>query len=337
MTRRARTGQLLSGSIKADDWSDMLQMLQEWRGKQQGFGVDPSSYQQSQTLAWVKNESGVDIGVWCPIGLRGFTSASAGDVQFTTMPRILGGLPIATGRDVVSGSAQLWRYGITQEPIKDGAWGRVCVAGLTPAYVVKTNTNHDFADIENSNTEELVGDYLGSAEILTRTNNNRQILFVRLGMPKPPVEMVGHSGDTGTLTLSTSYQDLLSDGSGSEIGYIRDMEPCDSDVLGWKLRKDIDSYVFVTATAQFTTTGTNAIGLAISSGIDGSGSYSQLYIATSGTANTGNNLSVCGVVRLNSGVGSSFRLQARNATSASGTAKLISYGAWPMPGSRTIT
>lgn len=337
MARNVRTGQQLSGSIKAGDWSDVLQMLQEWRGKQQGFGVDPSSYQQSQTLAWVKNESGVDIGAWCPIGLRGFTSASAGDVQFTTMPRILGGLPIATGRDVVSGSSQLWRYGITQEPIKNDAWGRVCVAGLTPAYVVKTNTNHDFAEIESSNTEELVGDYLGSAEILTRTNNDRQILFVRLGPPMPPVEMVGHSGDTGTLTLSTSYQDLLSSGSGVEIGYIRDMEPCSSSVLGWKLRKDIDSYVFVTATAQFTTTGTNIVNLAIAGGIDGSGSYSQLYVGSAGTGTTIANVSACGVVRLNTGVGASFRLQARNSTAATGTAKLISYGAWPMPGARTIT
>lgn len=61
---------------------------------------------------------------------------------------------------------QLGRFLVLQEPLRAGMIGRACVSGVTPVRLNVLDEEHDWADIEDGETDSLKTDSVGSAFIL---------------------------------------------------------------------------------------------------------------------------------------------------------------------------
>lgn len=60
----------------------------------------------------------------------------------------------------------LGRFLVLQEPLRAGMIGRACVSGVTPVRLNVIDEEHDWADIEDGETDSLKTDTAGSAFIL---------------------------------------------------------------------------------------------------------------------------------------------------------------------------
>lgn len=60
----------------------------------------------------------------------------------------------------------LGRFLVLQEPLRAGMIGRACVSGVTPVRLNVLDEEHDWADIEDGETDSLKTDTAGSAFIL---------------------------------------------------------------------------------------------------------------------------------------------------------------------------
>lgn len=118
--KKVRPGQPLD--IPAEAFNTLLDMAAEWKGRRQNTAVPAGRPGGDSMSVRIRNESGLDLGRFAPIGIGGPIVGPADNLEgFLSSPIALKGIPAMPGRP----------FAITQEPLPTGKIGLCLIGGIT--------------------------------------------------------------------------------------------------------------------------------------------------------------------------------------------------------------
>ena len=184
------------------------------RTSNRGRNVEPG-FRRSGIVP-VKNASGTDCGRFSVLGIDSpvFTPPE-GLESFQNQVVLVGATP--------SESAHAGGFVILLEPIADCEIGMACVDGVVPVQVDVTDTEHEYADLDDGQTGWLASGISGSARILWKeTGTGLKWAVVRLGVGCPPalfpVAVTVSGGSAGSPTEDCSLTYTVKDLNGTVLG-----------------------------------------------------------------------------------------------------------------------
>lgn len=139
-----------------------------------GNNSDLSAVDEPGNFALVRNNSGANLKRYNVLGLGAPIIDPTVDLdEFKRQPTFVGALPA---------SAHRGKFCIALENIPSGEIGPAMIAGVVPAYVNVTSTNHGFADVDVGEAGNLASGHGGAFQILTAiTATGLQWVYGRLG------------------------------------------------------------------------------------------------------------------------------------------------------------
>ena len=145
--------------IPAETFNTFIDAARDFKARRQSSSRTPGFHFQQTGIVSVKNASGGDrerfevLGIDRPI----FTPAD-NLLSFQNQIAFVGVTP--TEEDHLGG------FVVLLEPLRDGMIGQACLSGVTPVRLNVLDEEHDWADIEDGETDSLKTDTAGSAFIL---------------------------------------------------------------------------------------------------------------------------------------------------------------------------
>jgi hypothetical protein len=215
--RPVSSGQRVQG-FPRELWNGLIGEL---RGYAPETGDAVRELTASQTWAFVRNDSGADLGEFGILGLGEPLILPATSVeQFKRRLAFKGELP---------GSTHVGKFAVLMQPLATGAIGRAVISGVWQ--VVVTGAAADFAEIVAGDTERLHCSSSGSARVLwAESGSGERRAVVRLGETAGAVKLRGTltsvlaASGSATMTVAvtgvelTVYDWLLSSGQTIEAG-----------------------------------------------------------------------------------------------------------------------
>jgi len=182
-------------------------------------------------LVMVKNDSGGDCQEGDVLGIdKALIDPTAGDpqeVQFVHLPAYSGITP--------ADPDHLGMFIITAEPIPDGKIGRGFISGVVPAWIDVQDTNDNYAEINDGDSNALKSGASGSAFILWLAGDDtgEQWAIVQLGVRVPPIFQAQSDSDGDTVDV------LPIDTDGNTVGDTNStVKVLSTDTCGTKIYAD---------------------------------------------------------------------------------------------------
>lgn len=141
----------------------------------------PGVAQGSQSVVWVKNNSGADVGRFGVLGIDNpIIDQSTNAQEFYRR--------VTFDCSEPTGGTHEGRFVIALDAIKDGAIGRAAIDGVVQCQVSMTNDADGFAEIADGDPDKLTSAAVGSAKILwAESGTGTKWAVVQLGSEVPPV------------------------------------------------------------------------------------------------------------------------------------------------------
>lgn len=155
--KKVRAGQPLD--IPAETFNSFIDAARDFKARQQSRSrtVQPD-FQQTGIIP-VKNASGNDLDRFDVLGIeRPIFTPSDNLLSFQNQVSVVGVTP--------NEDEHVGRFIVLLEPLRDGLIGRGCLSGICPVRLNVLDEEHDWADIEDGETDSLKTDDAGGAFIL---------------------------------------------------------------------------------------------------------------------------------------------------------------------------
>lgn len=155
--RKVRSGDPLQ--IPAETFNTFIDTARDFKSRRQSTVREPLADQRLTDIVSIKNTSGNDLNRFEVLGLDGplFTPCQ-NLLSFQNQIAFVGVTP--------SEDSHVGRFAILLEPLRDGMIGSACLSGVCPVRLNVLDEEHDWADIEDGETDSLKTDTAGSAYIL---------------------------------------------------------------------------------------------------------------------------------------------------------------------------
>lgn len=145
--------------IPAETFNTFIDAAKDFRARTQNRGHQSQPEFQQSGIVLVKNGTGDDLDRFHVLGIdRPIFTPSDNLHSFLNQIAVLGVAPTEDNH--------LGRFLVLQEPLRAGMIGRACISGITPVLLNVQDEEHDWADIEEGETDSLKTDTAGSAYIL---------------------------------------------------------------------------------------------------------------------------------------------------------------------------
>lgn len=168
----------------------------------------PADLTPSQTIVYVKNNSGSDVARFGVLGI--------GTVQITPTDRLASfqHLPILDGESPTTAD-HTGKFVVTLEPIANGKIGRAVIDGLVQAQVDSADDAMAFADVTASDLTKLTGRCAGGAQIIYReSGTGAKWALVRIGKAWSgpfPITLSQTGGSAGSASAACSFTYTVTD------------------------------------------------------------------------------------------------------------------------------
>lgn len=205
--RKVRSGERLA--VPSQAYNAFIDAAVDLRERQQSQGRQAQREFRQSGLVLLRNDSGADCGRFDVLGIHEpIIDPDDNENEFADRVALTGVTP--------SGTSHRGRFAILIEPIKAGAIGWACVAGVcqVKVYVPDEDTARHSAEVGGGVTGYLAAVHMGSAGILWRAGGTGlQWAVVRLGLrqrgplvfPVALYQSGGSQGDEATPATWTYY------------------------------------------------------------------------------------------------------------------------------------
>lgn len=145
--------------IPAETFNTFIDAAKDFRSRTQNLARRGQPDVLQSGIILVKNGTANDLGRFHVLGIERpiFTPADS-LFSFQDQIAVIGVTP--------NEDHHLGRFLVLQEPLRAGMIGRACVSGVTPVRLNVLDEAHEWADIEDGETDSLKTDTAGSAFIL---------------------------------------------------------------------------------------------------------------------------------------------------------------------------
>jgi len=145
--------------IPAETFNTFIDAAKDFRNRTQNVARQRQLELPQTGIILVKNGTAYDLERFHVLGIDRpiFTP---GESLFSFKEQV------AVGGTTPTEDDHLGRFLVLQEPLRAGMIGRACVSGVTPVRLNVLDEEHDWADIEDGETDSLKTDTAGSAFIL---------------------------------------------------------------------------------------------------------------------------------------------------------------------------
>ena len=180
------------------------------RDRQHASGQQPKPTERHSGIVQVRNDSGSDRDRFDVLGIASPIFSPAIDVDaFKNQPAISCVTPAAD---------HVGKFVILLEPLAAGSIGRAMAAGVCPAKIDITDTNHGYADAADGQTGNLDSSSSGAAQILwAESGTGVKWTLVRWGAASggstDSAKILGGSGETA----DTESWDITNQGSNNGV------------------------------------------------------------------------------------------------------------------------
>lgn len=145
--------------IPAETFNTFIDAAKDFRARTQNRGTQPQPEFQQSGIVLVKNGSAEDLSRFEVLGIdRPIILPSENLLSFQNQLAFIGVKP-----DEAQHSG---RFIVLQEPLRAGMIGRGLLSGITPIRLNVLDEDHEWADVEQDETDSLKTDDAGSAFIL---------------------------------------------------------------------------------------------------------------------------------------------------------------------------
>ncbi|WP_417850651.1 hypothetical protein [Thalassoglobus sp.] len=145
--------------IPAETFNTFIDAAKDYRSRTQNRGQQSQNELQQSGIILVKNGTPDDLDRFHVLGIdRPIFTPSDNLHSFLNQVAVVGATPTADNH--------LGRFLVLQEPLRSGMIGRACISGITPVRLNVQDEEHDWADVEEGETDSLKTDTAGSAFIL---------------------------------------------------------------------------------------------------------------------------------------------------------------------------
>jgi len=160
---RVEPGQSIQAAFSARTWNRFCDTADLVLGSQYGtrgsaLGVSGSA----ANIVLIRNNSGSDLARFGVLGISGVaidpSSSAAAAAQFAERPVLTGVTPTTASHSE--------RFVVSIEPIASGAIGRAAASGVFACRVNISDTDHQFADVKNSDLTQLQSVDCGVCQLL---------------------------------------------------------------------------------------------------------------------------------------------------------------------------
>jgi hypothetical protein len=201
--KKVRSGESLR--MPAAAYNSFIDAAVELRQRQQSQGREAQREFRQSGLVLVRNDSGADVDQFHVLGIDGpLIAPDASEQNFKDRVALKGVAPTEDDH--------LGRFVVCIEPIKAGALGVACAAGVCQVKidVPDEDTERPFAEVADGVTANLEAVHSGSADILWRAGGTGvQWAIVRLGkrvLRHPfPVDLAQSGGSQGDETTPATW------------------------------------------------------------------------------------------------------------------------------------
>ena len=146
-------------SIPAETFNTFIDAAKDFRNRTQNVARQRQLDLPQTGVVLVKNGTADDIERFHVLGVdRPIFTPGESLFSFQDQIAVVGITPTEDDH--------LGRFLVLQEPLRAGMIGRACVSGVTPVRLNVLEEEHDWADIEDGETDSLKTDTAGSAFIL---------------------------------------------------------------------------------------------------------------------------------------------------------------------------
>jgi len=155
--KKVRSGDALR--IPAETFNTFIDAARDFKARRQSSTRTPGFDVQQTGIVRVKNASGTDRERFEVLGIdRPLFTPADNLLSFQNQIAFVGVTPIEADH--------LGRFAVLLEPLRDGMIGQAILSGVTPVRLNVLDEEHDWADIEDGETDSLKTDTAGSAFIL---------------------------------------------------------------------------------------------------------------------------------------------------------------------------
>ena len=151
--------------IPAETFNTFIDAAQDFKSRRQSSSRKPAFDLQQTGIVSVRNTSGADRERFEVLGIdRPIFTPTDNLLSFQNQIAFIGVTP--TEED------HLGRFVVLLEPLRDGMIGQACLSGVCPIRLNVLDEEHDWADIEDGETDSLKTDTAGSAFILWKEDSS---------------------------------------------------------------------------------------------------------------------------------------------------------------------
>ena len=145
--------------IPAETFNTFVDAARDFKSRRQSRTREPQFEFRQTGIIPVKNNSGVDCSRFDVLGIdQPIFTPSDNLLSFQNQIAFVGVTP--------SEQDHLGRFVVLLEPLRDGMIGQACLSGVCPIQLNVLDEEHDWADVEDGETDSLKTDTAGSAFIL---------------------------------------------------------------------------------------------------------------------------------------------------------------------------
>jgi len=143
-------------SFGARFYNDLVSLVKEWKSGRLGRR---SANTQGQRQLRIRNDSGGDLDQFSVLGITGVVfEQSDNSNEFKSNPTLKGTTPVL--------ATDAGKFAVLIEPCKDGKFARCIVDGVTTALVDIIDTDDEYCDIADAQSDTLTSYGLASARII---------------------------------------------------------------------------------------------------------------------------------------------------------------------------
>jgi hypothetical protein len=151
--------------IPAETFNTFVDAARDFKARRQSRTREPQFEFRQTGIIPVKNNSGTDCSRFEVLGIdQPIFTPSDNLLSFQNQIAFVGVTP--TEQD------HLGRFVVLLEPLRDGMIGQACLSGVCPIRLNVLDEEHDWADIEDGETDSLKTGTGGSAFILWKEDTN---------------------------------------------------------------------------------------------------------------------------------------------------------------------
>lgn len=198
-------------NIPAATWNLLLEVAEAHKQGALGIGGKRDLLRAESGLLYIKNMSGSDLDRLEVLGIDSVLfSPGDNEKQFLDMAVLTGSTP-----DV---DVHLGKFAVLAEPIKNGKVGRAWVHGVFPVKMSMLDSEHEFADVKDGETDYLESCVTGGVQILfydSTTASNYALVRSAVG-PFDRYVVIANSKDNYT----SVFEDAKDDSTGYQQFYL---------------------------------------------------------------------------------------------------------------------